>query len=172
MSLRESPRGPSSETWSSTLAGVPRELWDRLRLSGQRLLLLDYDGTLAPFHVYRHRAHVPPRTAKLLRALAESPRTTVAVLSGRPIEEVERLIGDPALPVHGTGEQGGGERPPRGQIARHPVGEEARAGLEGAWNAIGARGLQSRVEKKRTGLVLHTRGLFPDADQSMTRAAE
>jgi len=172
MALRESRPGPTSETSSPALAGVPRELWDRLHGRGRRLLLLDYDGTLAPFHIHRDRAHVPPNTLQLLRALAASPRTSVAVVSGRPIDELDRLIGDPKLRVHWIGEHGWEERAPGGDTRQHPLSEEARLGLDGAWKAIGARGLQSRVEKKRTGLVLHTRGLFPDADDSLHRATE
>jgi trehalose-phosphatase len=154
------------------MAGVPRELWVSLRRRGRRLLLLDFDGTLAPFHVHRDRAHVPAGTFHLLRALAASSRTSVALVSGRPVAELERVLGDRDLPVHRIGEHGWEERAPGGETRQHPLSEEARAGLEGAWKAIGARGLQSRVERKRTGLVLHTRGLFPDADASLQRAAE
>jgi trehalose-phosphatase len=160
-----------SGIWAPALVGVPRELWDCLHQDGRRLLLLDYDGTLAPFHVQRDRARVPAVTARLLRALAESSRTRVAIVSGRPIGELEKLL-DRDLHVHWIGEHGWEERSPGGEIRRHPVSEEVRAGLEGAWRAIGARGLQSRVERKRTGLVLHTRGLFPDADAAMQRATE
>ena len=172
MALRESPRGPISETRTPAMAGVPRELWERLYAKGRRLLILDYDGTLAPFHVHRDRATIPTPRFKLLVALAASPRTTVAVASGRPIEELERLLGDRDLAVHRIGEHGWEEREPGGEIVRHPLSDEARAGLECAWKAIVARGLQSRIEKKRTSLVLHTRGLFPDADASLQRATE
>jgi len=170
---RESSSGPPKIPAASPhLIGVPSELWEKLRHSGRRLLLLDFDGTLAPFEVHRERAHVPAGTAKVLRALAASPRTVVAVVSGRPVAEIVRLLGDPELAVYLIGEHGWEEREPGGEIRLHPLSEETAAALEGAWKAIGARGLQSRVEKKRTGLVLHTRGLFPDADASMQRAAQ
>ena len=173
MTPRETSSGPPEFPVAAPhLIGVPGELWEKLRHSGRRLLLLDYDGTLAPHHVHRERAQVPPGTAKVLRSLAASPRTTVAVVSGRPIAEMLQLLGDPELPVHLIGEHGWEEREPGGEIRRHPLSEETAAALEGAWKAIGARGFQSRVEKKRTGLVLHTRGLFPDADAAMQRAAE
>jgi trehalose 6-phosphate phosphatase len=170
---RENPSGsPEIPAVSPHLIGVPVEMWERLRRSGRRLLLLDYDGTLAPFHVHRERAHVPAGTARVLRALAASPRTTVAVVSGRPVAEILRLLGDPELLIYLIGEHGWEEREPGGEIRLHPLSDEASAALEGAWKAIGARGLQSRVEKKRSGLVLHTRGLFPDADLAMQRATE
>lgn len=170
MALRESPRGPIEETWTPALAGVPPELWHRLREPGRRLLLLDYDGTLAPFHARRDRARVPPSTLTLVRALATSPRTVVAVLSGRPISELEKLLDDGTLRVHWIGEHGWEEREPGGETRLHPLSEGTRAGLEGAWKAIVARGFERRVEKKRTSLVLHTRGLFPDVDASLQRA--
>jgi len=170
---RETSSGPPEiPAVSPHLIGVPSELWERLHHSGRRLLLLDYDGTLAPFHVHRERAQVPTGTAKVLRALAASPRTTVAVISGRPIAEMQQLLGDPELPVHLIGEHGWEERDPGGEVRLHPLSEETQSGLEGAWKAIGARGFKPRVEKKRTALVLHTRGLFPDSDAAMQRAAE
>src|SRR5262245_21318332 len=115
MALRESPRGPNNETWTPALAGVPSELWECLRQKGRRLLLLDYDGTLAPFQVRRDRAHMPPGTLRLVRALAASPRTSVALLSGRPVLELEKLVGDRNLRVHWIGEHGWEEREPGGE---------------------------------------------------------
>src|SRR5262245_11835578 len=170
MSLRETARGPELETWSPALAGVPGDLWLRIREAGRPLLLLDYDGTLAPHQVHREHAVPPHETKRQLRALVERGRTRVAIFTGRPVAEVDELLGD--LPIHRVGEHGWEERAPGEELRQHPLKSPARNALEGAWKAISARGLSSRVEQKRTALVLHTRGLFPDADAALTQAAE
>ena len=51
------------------LEGFPAELWKRLRSGKPRLLMLDYDGTLAPFAVDRMSAHLPERSARALRRM-------------------------------------------------------------------------------------------------------
>jgi trehalose 6-phosphate phosphatase len=50
------------------------------------LLVFDFDGTLAPMVRMPERAHMRPKTAKLLREL--SKRRDVAVLSGRKRDDV------------------------------------------------------------------------------------
>jgi trehalose 6-phosphate phosphatase len=50
------------------------------------LFVFDFDGTLAPMVRWPERAHMRPRTAKLLRELAS--RHVVAVLSGRQRADV------------------------------------------------------------------------------------
>jgi trehalose 6-phosphate phosphatase len=53
---------------------------------------LDYDGTLAPIAPTPSEALPLPGTAKLLRDLAHAPRTEVAVITGRAIDDVRRFI--------------------------------------------------------------------------------
>ena len=70
----------------------------------RRLILLDYDGTLAPI-VRRHDDAKPTRRLlALLRRLAEHPNTTVVILSGRDRPTLERWLG--ALPCDLVAEHG------------------------------------------------------------------
>jgi trehalose 6-phosphate synthase/phosphatase len=57
-------------------------------LAKNRLLLLDYDGTLVPFHDDPDHAAPSPELKKLLRKLAKDPRTTVVIISGRSKEDL------------------------------------------------------------------------------------
>lgn len=69
-----------------------------------RLLLLDYDGTLAPFHDAPSMACPAEETRQILAALAATPETQVVVLSGRDRHNLERCLGD--LPVALVAEHG------------------------------------------------------------------
>src|SRR5262245_58563596 len=64
-----------------------------LRAAPRRALLLDYDGTLAPFSAKRVSA-VPYRWVRsALRAIAAaSLPTRIGIVSGRPVAELRRLI--------------------------------------------------------------------------------
>ena len=61
--------------------------------SNQRLILLDYDGTLVPFSTTPQRAEPSGEIVELLGELAKSPKNEVVLISGRDKETVERWFG-------------------------------------------------------------------------------
>jgi trehalose 6-phosphate synthase/trehalose 6-phosphate phosphatase len=73
-----------------------------LRGAPRALLLLDYDGTLAPFRVDRFRAKPFSGVTELLRRIQKRGSTRMAVVTGRPAGEIAPLLGlDPPLEVWG-----------------------------------------------------------------------
>jgi len=58
-----------------------------------RLLLADYDGTLAVIVGRPEDARITESAREKLKALAKQPRTTAGVISGRSIKEVEAMVG-------------------------------------------------------------------------------
>lgn len=60
--------------------------------SGYVSLLLDYDGTLTPIAPTPEQATLPASTRSVLRELSHHPRITVAVISGRRLNELRRLV--------------------------------------------------------------------------------
>ena len=137
--------------------GIPVELWRRIRAAPHRLLMLDYDGTLAPLRHDRAHALPFPGMVERLRALARSGHTTIAIVSGRPVEELDRFLGLPDLAV--IGEHGWDERTEHGDRIHHPLPEGAAGVLEAAERLALERGWGAHLERKRSGLVLHTRAL-------------
>jgi len=75
---------------------------DQLRSASTRVLLLDYDGTLAPFTVDRSLALPYPNVAERLMRIMKTG-TRVVLISGRPAREVVSLIGiDPHPEIWGS----------------------------------------------------------------------
>lgn len=140
-----------------TDAGIPAQLWRRVALAPHRLLMLDYDGTLAPFALERDRALPSPRSLESLRAIAGAPGTTLAIVSGRPVEALVALVGPLAVTL--VGEHGWETRGAEGGIERRPVPGSVAAVLDRAEQSARGSGWARRLERKRSGLVLHTRGL-------------
>ena len=136
---------------------IPAELWRRARRAPHRLLGLDYDGTLVPFRIERMEAKLAPGAREALRRIAAGGRTTVAVVSGRPVAEIAVLVPLPAVRL--VGEHGWEMATPAGGIRTHAPVPAARAALDRAWSEAVTLGWAERVERKRTGMVLHTRGL-------------
>ncbi len=135
------------------------ELWQLAAPARRRLLLLDFDGTLAPFTVDRSRASPLPGAIERLERIAAGGATRVAIVSGRPVEELRALA--PGFTGTLVGEHGweiaaAGEAP-----ARHLPSPSARALLERAFELALPIAEPLRLEPKGASLVLHTRGIDP-----------
>lgn len=61
--------------------------------AGCPLLMLDYDGTLAPFQVNRFQAVPWPGVRELLQSIQSQKRTRMVVITGRPAQEIAPLLG-------------------------------------------------------------------------------
>jgi trehalose-6-phosphatase len=62
------------------------------------LLLLDYDGTLAPFRLDRFLARPWAGVREVLTRIERQERTRLVVITGRPAHEIAPLLGiDPPL---------------------------------------------------------------------------
>jgi trehalose 6-phosphate phosphatase len=79
---------------------VSRPLCDHLqevaeRVNGANHLLvgLDYDGTLTPIVPDPADAHLAPAARELIKAVAALPNTSVAIISGRSLQDVRARVG-------------------------------------------------------------------------------
>jgi trehalose 6-phosphate phosphatase len=138
--------------------GVP-DIWDRIRNAPHRLLALDYDGTLVPFRVERASAVLDPELRLILSHLADSPDTSLVIVSGRPLAQLSNFLGD--LRAEWIGSHGWEYRSATGDIRRTPLSPAQREGLDLALHRARHAELTSRLEIKPAGLALHTRDLSP-----------
>ena len=72
--------------------------------AANRLILLDYDGTLMGFNVDPLRVHPNAELYTLLQALATDPKNKVIIISGRKHETLEEWLGQ--LPLNFIAEHG------------------------------------------------------------------
>ncbi|MBF9221252.1 bifunctional alpha,alpha-trehalose-phosphate synthase (UDP-forming)/trehalose-phosphatase [Hymenobacter ruricola] len=85
-------------------AATTQQLAQEFQAAENRLLLLDYDGTLTPFHANPQRAQPDQELRLLLRALTDNPRNRVVIISGRDRTTLEAWLGH--LPLHFIAEHG------------------------------------------------------------------
>lgn len=148
---------------------IPSQVWERARRAGRRLLLIDYDGTLAPFHLDPMRARPDPRAHRALLRIAKTTQTEIAVVSGRPISELETLLGDfPGLIV---GEHGWEWRRPHDGIEHFALPRQVARLLESAAAAAANEIHEGRIARKRTSVVVHLRGIPPARQVALLREA-
>lgn len=77
--------------------------FERVEGADRPVLLLDYDGTLAPFRMNRNKAVPYPGVRKRLNKVLAQGSTRVVLISGRPVEDVVALAGlDHTVEVWGT----------------------------------------------------------------------
>jgi len=92
--------------WKILSCNTPvRQLLGLLEGSGRVFLFLDYDGTLVPIEPTPEQAVPAAETLVLLENLCSSPKLRVAVVSGRPLQQLEALLPVPGLilvGVHGA----------------------------------------------------------------------
>ena len=137
--------------------------------ASQRLILLDYDGTLVGFHPDPQRAAPDQELRLLLRALTEVPNTRVVLISGRDRGTLDKWLGQ--LPVdfiteHGVWLRAAGEEWELFQTMQNDWMRDLRPVLE----LYVARTAGSFIEEKDYSLVWHYRRA--DADLGEVRARE
>lgn len=129
--------------------------------SGARpLLLLDYDGTLAPFQVDRFQAHPWPGLRELLQRIQQQGRTQMIVITGRPAEEIAPLLAlDTPLEVWGL--HGTERLYPDGHRELETLAPTVRHALDDLRAHLLRDSLGGLFEEKANGAVMHWRGASP-----------
>jgi trehalose 6-phosphate synthase/phosphatase len=80
------------------------ELIIRYRDATNKLVLLDYDGTLVNYEVIPENARLPENLTDILKSLIEKPETKVFIISGRGHEDIDKLLDH--LPINIISEHG------------------------------------------------------------------
>lgn len=122
------------------------------------VLLLDYDGTLAPFHVDRLRAYPYAGVVQLLEGIRKSGRSRVVIVSGRPVTELRSLL----LPLHDIeiwGSHGLEHQLSDGTYRRIAIASDLAASLREAESWLRTTELSHRLEIKPGGIAVHWRGM-------------
>jgi len=138
-------------------SAAPEQFWKRLSITEKAILLLDYDGTLAPFRVERHQATPYPGVSNILEEIMAGG-TRVVVITGRPINELISLLNISPLPeiwgTHGLERLLSG-----GEIEKFPLDPKIERALNEAALAARLNTEDERVEVKHGCVALHWRGV-------------
>jgi trehalose-phosphatase len=143
------------------------QFWQRLAASEQALLLLDYDGTLAPFRIERDQAVPYPGIRDILTRIRCETATRLVVISGRAIDDLLPLLGlDPPPEIWGC--HGWEHLEANGERPALELPAEAALGLQQAAVWVAEQGLDAFCEQKPVSVAIHWRGL-PDTEAQRLR---
>jgi trehalose 6-phosphate phosphatase len=145
------------ETLLRAVAGAPRSL-----------LMLDYDGTLAPFREDPEQAFPYPGVSSVLQAIIRTARTRVVIISGRDVHEVIPLLDiEPHPEVWGL--HGLQRLIPDGSIEVFPLEKRTLEALAVAEKWLRHEHLHHTAEFKAGSIAVHWRGLDEDEAKSVRR---
>src|SRR5262245_34975043 len=123
--------------------------------------MLDYDGTLSPFHRHRHLAFPYPGVTRALEEIVQNRHTRVVIVSGRDTEQTCSLVGiRPSPEIWGL--HGLQRRRPDGALETLQVGERTLDALSDADRWLVYQQLLHTAEHKRGSIAVHWRGLNDD----------
>lgn len=126
----------------------------------QSVLLLDYDGTLAPFQTDRDKAVPYPGVTELLNKIMSTGRTRVAFITGRRAQELLPLLNLKRRPEI-WGSHGLERLHADGRYEVRTIDINAHKAILEADKWVRNLQLQDRLERKPGSLAVHWRGL-PD----------
>ncbi len=156
-----------------TVVGVrdPSDLFfEQLCRARSRVLLLDYDGTIAPFTAYGNRALPYPTVPEYLDCIMSTCRTRVVLISGRAARDIPPLLGLHPHPeiwgVHGME-----QLHPDGRYVVAQVSADMQHALAQANTCLDQEGLHRVSEAKPGALAVHWRGLKPSEAEEVRAAA-
>lgn len=166
---RESPGSPSSLPHAGSRVPAWEAAWAR---SGRIVLLLDFDGTLAPIVERPEMAAMPARTREALERLLAHPGVDAAIVSGRGLEDARERAALPGIAYagnHGMEIEGPGvERVHREAAAARPELERVVAALLPALDSVPG----AFVEDKGLTLSVHYRQVARDRVPEVRAAVE
>ena len=116
-------------------------------------LFLDFDGTMVDIAPQPEAVHVPPPLLDTLQWLHGYLGGAIAVISGRPIEQIDEFLHPLRIAIAGVhGAERRGADGTVSLLSTHPLEQ-----VEAAANALAAQHPGLLVENKRGSLALHYR---------------
>jgi trehalose 6-phosphate phosphatase len=142
--------------------------FDQVRRAAHKVLLLDYDGTLAPFNADRAKAVPYPEVKAILPLLLRLPNCRTVIVSGRAIADLTKLIGVQPLPEM-WGSHGWEHLSAEGQHSLAQLDEASLAMLRQAGAILDSLKVLNVREDKPVSVAAHWRGLPPASVDSLHR---
>jgi len=124
------------------------------------LLMLDYDGTLAPLVQKRDQAYPYPGAIERVSKLMERKSNRLVIVSGRSLVDLEKLLGISEIELWGS--HGLERKLPDGKMILAPINEISKNGLERGIRACQEVAEAQYCEIKPYSVALHWRGMDPE----------
>jgi len=143
------------------------ELIEKFKKANNKLVLLDYDGTLVNYERIPQNAILSEQLGDILIKLIDKPRTKVLIISGRDHSDIDRLVNH--LPIDIIAEHGAMVKE-RG-VWRDQINKEAswKKTIIDILNQVTSSCPKSYIEEKKFSLTWHYRNAEPQSGYIRSR---
>ena len=122
------------------------------------ILILDIDGTLAPFKKERQNVNLWPGIREILEQIISAEKSEVIFVTGRKASEAEKILNLKNKPKI-WGEHGWEVLNKNGSLKKHPFDKTKKELLEQIFLTAQRNVPKECLEKKYSGIAIHWRGL-------------
>jgi trehalose 6-phosphate synthase/phosphatase len=142
-------------------SNVMAKIIDDFKAASNRLLFLDYDGTLVPFARHPKQALPGKELLDLLDALSNDEQTQLVIVSGRNYRDLDAWFS--SLPVHLIAEHGAATKY-KGDLWHHEFenGQDWKELIRPSLQLFKQRSPGSFIEEKNYSLAWHYRAVDPE----------
>ncbi len=133
--------------------------------------MLDYDGTLAPFHVDRFATVAYPGVEERLATLSGLARVRLVLISGRPARELRSLLPSD-IKAEIWGSHGWEQLKSDGSYELFALDRGQRAALEQVVLEMTELGFPEALELKPASLAIHWRSAAPATQEQIRSSVE
>ncbi len=151
---------------NATLKKPDQAFFAKAAQAPQRLLLLDYDGTLSPFVTDRFQAYPYPGVPELLSQIIARPHSRLVIITGRPLVEIKPLLRISPLPEI-WGSHGWEHLRADNTLDNYLPPEPVRQAMKVAEVRIRQKVPPEQLDLKPGSLAVHWRGLVPEMQKSI-----
>jgi trehalose-phosphatase len=141
-------------------------LWPQLQSAPRSLLMLDYDGTLAPFRDDRFEATPYPGVEDRLAILSGLSRVRLVLITGRSARDLKDLL-PPTVELEIWGSHGRERLNVDGSYELAALDPLQLDALQEVGQQLSGLGYAAALEMKPASLAVHWRGLEPEAKERL-----
>jgi trehalose-phosphatase len=146
------------------------KFFEQLGAAPRSVLILDYDGTVAPFHLDKMQAFPYPGVEAQLTQMLALSKIRVVFVTGRPARELKRLI-PVADRVEIWGTHGWENIDGEGNYSMFPLSTEQKKTLDRIQDSLTRHGYEQSLERKLASLAVHWRGMEPERQRQLEELA-
>lgn len=143
------------------------ELYEKYREANNRLILLDYDGTLVDYTRIPATARLTKNLFDILRKLEDSPQTDLFIITGRSHQEIDEIFSN--LPIKIIAEHGAMVKERGGWKNQINYTRTWKESVIQCLNQITAKCPDSFIEEKHFSLAWHYRSSEPQIGHLYSR---
>lgn len=143
------------------------ELVEKFKKAGNKMIFLDYDGTLVNFELIPKNAKLSEQINEILKKLIDKPNVKVVIISGRGYQDIDKLLDH--LPIDIVAEHGAMMKVNGVWMNQINFDDTWKKAVTDIFNQIIFTCPESYIEEKRFSLTWHYRNTDPQSGYTHSR---